>query len=96
MAPALCVLFWADYRAQRLKVQTIASSTYTGRIPASEAKGWFQLCTEFLLKIDAIGLIILGFSWSLIFLPFTLETSADNGFKNRALVFGQCFTRYGF
>jgi hypothetical protein len=34
-------------------------------------------------RIDGFGLILLGFAFSLILLPFSLAAGADHGYKNR-------------
>jgi len=36
-------------------------------------------------RIDGFGLILLGFAFSLILLPFSLYAGADNQWKNREL-----------
>jgi hypothetical protein len=37
-------------------------------------------------EIDAFGLILLGFGWSLLLLPFSLKTYADGGWKNPSMI----------
>ena len=36
--------------------------------------------------IDALGLLLLGFGWALLLLPFSLKTYADHGWKNPSLI----------
>lgn len=86
MAPALCVLFWADIKAKRAHILSFSASGYSARTAKAERKSWLRLVYEFCVKIDALGLVLLGFSWSLILLPFTLKSSASGGYKNRALL----------
>ncbi|KAF7597170.1 hypothetical protein BBP40_009509 [Aspergillus hancockii] len=45
-----------------------------------------QSVRRILDEIDAVGLILLGFSWSLLLLPFSLRTYADGGWRNRSLI----------
>lgn len=37
-------------------------------------------------EIDAFGLILLGFGWSLLLLPFSLKTYAEHGWRNHSLI----------
>ncbi|KAM5345835.1 hypothetical protein ACJ41O_011696 [Fusarium nematophilum] len=55
--------------------------------PAAEPnRTWVQALKQNLDEIDAFGLILLGFGWSLLLLPFSLKTYADHGWKNRSLI----------
>jgi hypothetical protein len=47
---------------------------------------WIKLLREGLIDIDIFGLIILGTSFSLILLPFTLAETADGGWANASIV----------
>jgi MFS family permease len=37
-------------------------------------------------EIDAFGLVLLGFGWSLLLLPFSLKTYAEHGWHNQSLI----------
>lgn len=37
-------------------------------------------------EMDAFGLLLLGFGWTLLLLPFSLSVNADNGYKNPSLI----------
>ncbi|KAF6803879.1 siderophore iron transporter [Colletotrichum sojae] len=55
--------------------------------PAAEEKTtWTQSLKHNLIEIDAFGLILLGFGWSLLLLPFSLKTYADHGWRNQSLI----------
>ncbi|KAL0935638.1 siderophore iron transporter [Colletotrichum truncatum] len=55
--------------------------------PAADPKSsWMESLKRNLVEIDALGLILLGFGWSLLLLPFSLKTYADHGFRNRSLI----------
>jgi MFS family permease len=55
--------------------------------PAVESsERWTQSTNRILDEIDAFGLILLGFGWSLLLLPFSLKTYADGGWRNRSLI----------
>ena len=83
MAPALMVLFWADIKAKKLGVLSIAASSYSRRVKVDEERlTWWQLTRRWWVQIDAIGLVILGFGWALVLLPFTLYKGAEGGWGN--------------
>lgn len=55
--------------------------------PAAEsATTWKQSLIDGFHEIDAIGLILLGFGWSLLLLPFSLKTYADGGWRNPSMI----------
>lgn len=41
-------------------------------------KVWFEM--------DTLGLLLLGFGWALMLLPFSLSVNAENGYKNPSLI----------
>jgi hypothetical protein len=41
-------------------------------------KIWFEM--------DVFGLLLLGFGWALLLLPFSLSVNAENGYKNPSLI----------
>ncbi|EEB93549.1 hypothetical protein MPER_07776, partial [Moniliophthora perniciosa FA553] len=47
---------------------------------------WSQRVKQSLSEIDAFGLILLGFGWSLLLLPFSLKTYAKGGWDNPSLI----------
>ncbi|KAK1227971.1 hypothetical protein PQX77_009018 [Marasmius sp. AFHP31] len=47
---------------------------------------WWQRVKIALSEIDGFGLILLGFGWSLLLLPFSLKSYAKNGWKNPSLI----------
>lgn len=53
---------------------------------ANPASNWTESLKRNLEEIDAIGLILLGFGWSLLLLPFSLKTYAAHGWKNPSLI----------
>jgi len=83
MAPALMVLFWADIKAKKLGVLSIAASSYNRRVGGKEERlTWWQLTRNWWVQIDAVGLILLGVGWALVLLPFTLYRRAEGGWEN--------------
>lgn len=84
MAPALVVLFYADIKAKKLHVlDNPTADTASGPTPVIESRSPLQVLIKIFSAIDALGLILLGFSWTLILLPFTLSASAADGYNNR-------------
>lgn len=55
-------------------------------VGANETKSWTQSVRNVLDEIDAFGLVLLGFSWSLLLLPFSLKTYANGGWRNPSLI----------
>jgi MFS family permease len=56
-------------------------------IPATSTKQhWVHSLKTNLEEIDAFGLILLGFGWSLLLLPFSLKTYAEHGWRNQSLI----------
>ena len=47
---------------------------------------WTQAAVRILHEIDAFGLLLLGFGWSLLLLPFSLKTYAVGGWRNPSLI----------
>lgn len=90
LVPAIITLYSMQRRGEKMGMVTMASSK---RIRAGEATEsastftyWLKLLQEGLIDIDIIGLIILGFSFSLILLPFTLAKQADGGWGNASII----------
>ena len=63
----------------------IPHDTIVASAPAPENSRWESLKRN-LEEIDAVGLILLGFGWSLLLLPFSLKTYAQHGWKNQSLI----------
>ncbi|KAE8416794.1 hypothetical protein BDV36DRAFT_284314 [Aspergillus pseudocaelatus] len=53
---------------------------------AEPSERWTQSVRHILDEIDAFGLVLLGFGWSLLLLPFSLKTYADGGWRNQSLI----------
>lgn len=51
-----------------------------------EDKTWQQKLVRGLIEIDAFGLLLLGFGWSLLLLPFSLKTYAHGGWQNPSMI----------
>ncbi|KAH6892507.1 major facilitator superfamily domain-containing protein [Thelonectria olida] len=95
LLPAIFTLYSMQRRGKKMGMVTMAASKRL-RIGAAgdsdepmKPKGfayWLKLLHEGLIDIDIFGLIILGTSFSLILLPFTLAEAADGGWANASIV----------
>jgi MFS family permease len=73
LLPLIITLLWAQRKAKK-----------QGLIVKTERQGSIlQKVVEDSVKLDILGLAILGTSVALILLPLTLAETADNGWKNR-------------
>lgn len=91
VVPAILVLFWADWKAKKIGALSLASSTYArekllvGQMV--ERRPFFATCLYYARRIDAVGLLLMGFAFGCILSPFTLYTTAKGGYKNRECPF---------
>jgi hypothetical protein len=53
---------------------------------ATPSETWKQRLVRNIDEIDALGLVLLGFGWSLLLLPFSLKTYAQHGWRNPSLI----------
>ncbi|ORY72385.1 major facilitator superfamily domain-containing protein [Leucosporidium creatinivorum] len=88
MAPSLFVLFWADIKAVKLGAVSLASPAFAldEATKKQEAKSFSRRAYDTFMYVDGFGLILLGFAWSLILLPFTLSASAVGGWSNPSMI----------
>ncbi|KAF3986952.1 hypothetical protein FT663_04115 [Candidozyma haemuli var. vulneris] len=49
-------------------------------------KNWKKLIWRVIIEVDALGLILLGFAFSLLLLPFSLYKNADDQWRNPSLI----------
>ncbi|KAH8830058.1 MFS general substrate transporter [Flagelloscypha sp. PMI_526] len=87
MAPALSVLFWAEFKAQKDGLVNIASSSWEKRHEGKDVKPtYWRLVVDFFIHIDGVGLILLGFGFALLLVPFSLYKTANQGWHNPSLI----------
>ncbi|KAJ7362276.1 hypothetical protein DFH08DRAFT_1024237 [Mycena albidolilacea] len=77
ITPIVVLLFWVDWKAKKIGAK-LAS--------AEQDCSLVQTVLHYTGIIDAFGLLLLGVAFSLILLPFTLYTGAENGWKNSSLI----------
>ncbi|TWU78519.1 hypothetical protein ED733_000767 [Metarhizium rileyi] len=64
-----------------------AGTTQVDTVTMATAQGsWFEKFRRGLVEIDAFGLVLLAFGWTLLLLPFSLKTYAQNGWANPSLI----------
>lgn len=66
--------------------QEKAINTVTTPMAGNTKQQWTHSLRMHLEEIDAFGLILLGFGWSLLLLPFSLKTYAEHGWRNESLI----------
>lgn len=90
MAPALAVLLIGDRRAKQLGVLSLAASSRARRMQLGEEtdtvnRTKWQSFRHYWTRLNAFGLLLMGFAFALILTPITLSTTATGGYKNRKL-----------
>jgi uncharacterized membrane protein len=86
-----------DIEGDRQSVEYVSGFTKFGNVvknPVAAAKSFAnqdwpavgRKWSRMLSELDGVGLLLLGFGWSLILLPFSLASTADNGYANRSLI----------
>ncbi|WRT66816.1 uncharacterized protein IL334_003779 [Kwoniella shivajii] len=90
VTPAVLILFWADHRAKKVGALSLASSSYARERILSKTQAPKKSITAILLdyarKIDAVGLLLLGFAFGCILTPFTLSSTAIGGYANPSMI----------
>ncbi|WXC67111.1 hypothetical protein SNK03_012879 [Fusarium graminearum] len=90
LLPAIFTLYTMQRRGEKAGMVTMADSkdVRTGRTEATPKNltYWAKLAYRGLIDIDIVGLILLGFAFSLILLPITLAKSAKGGWNNPSMV----------
>ncbi|KAL6801522.1 major facilitator superfamily domain-containing protein [Trichoderma sp. SZMC 28012] len=64
----------------------VATLIWLDRMAKKNGQQWTQSLKMNLEEIDAFGLVLLGFGWSLLLLPFSLKTYAEHGWRNESLI----------
>lgn len=84
LSPAIGVMLWLDHKAQK---EGKISLNDVNRVEVGwTKKNWTKIIFNALIEIDAFGLILLGFSFSLLLLPFSLYSGAVGGWNNPSMI----------
>lgn len=92
LTPAIILISWLERRSLRrgekaLGMTPIIKDTKSERKDSAVAfKSILELLKNSLIEIDAIGLILLGFAFSLILLPCSLYPYAKGGWNNPSMI----------
>lgn len=87
LTPAILVMMYMERKAQQTGNVTIALSKFDkSNQEVSSYNRWGYLLYRGLIEIDALGLVVLGFGWSLLLLPFSLYIYADGGWRNPSMI----------
>lgn len=90
--PACFCMFWLERRALKeglINVDAARLGIDDSRaelVAKVEEKTLRQKLITVYEEVDLIGLLLLGFGWSLLLLPFSLYGGAKGGFHNRSLI----------
>ncbi|PHH62143.1 hypothetical protein CDD81_7517 [Ophiocordyceps australis] len=89
LIPAIATLYAMQRRGESMGMVTMAASQRLRCEAAHQARGfayWTSLLRQGLIDIDIVGLVILGASFSLLLLPFTLATNTPGGWANTRII----------
>lgn len=78
IVPAITVLMYFDSRTQKAKQLEVGYE--------KPQKNWKALIKTGLIEADAFGMLLMGFGWSLLLLPFSLYPSAVGGWQNPSMI----------
>ncbi|GAA5849250.1 hypothetical protein JCM3766R1_002311 [Sporobolomyces carnicolor] len=90
--PACWCMFWLERQALReglINVDAARAGVEDSKVELVaeiEQKTLRQKVFTFFEEVDLIGLVLLGFGWSLLLLPFSLYGGAKGGFHNQSLI----------
>lgn len=82
LAPATTIMFYYENKAQK-------SLDVSEKGPDKDIifkKNWKKLVWRVLVEVDILGLLLLGFAFALILLPFSLYRNAENQWRNPSLI----------
>ncbi|GMM33709.1 hypothetical protein DASC09_010340 [Saccharomycopsis crataegensis] len=92
LIPAVMIMYWLDHKANSQNKIPIGSDPFlekkrtVAESQKSSFKAWCALIEEALIEIDAIGLLLIGFGFSLILLPCSLYPYAVGGWSNPSMI----------
>ena len=81
LTPAIATLYFIQHKGKQMNEGTEAED-----VPVRGWAGHGRRIQAALVEIDMPGLILLGFAFALILLPFTLAKGADNGWANPSMI----------
>jgi MFS family permease len=82
VGPALLIMSWLEHRAKNTQ-RELGNVVDTPKRTFKEMMKHMWVSS---IECDFVGLLLLGFGWALLLLPFSLYTSANDGWKNPSLI----------
>lgn len=88
LIPAILTLYYMEHRAKKHGMVSAGGSKFAreGTLGDRPSEPWTKLAMKGFIDIDLMGLLLLGFAFSLILLPLNLYGQADNGFNNPSMI----------
>ncbi|KAF2760072.1 putative siderophore-dependent iron transporter [Pseudovirgaria hyperparasitica] len=87
MLPAIGTLYGIQRKADKMSLDGIADSSMVRKNRVDHSlKRYIGLARQGIIDIDLLGLVLLGFAFSLILLCLTLAENADGGWSNRSMI----------
>ncbi|WVW80526.1 hypothetical protein I302_102511 [Kwoniella bestiolae CBS 10118] len=90
LTPAIITLYSMQIRGKKLGMTTMAGSKQqrTGKVDSDglTRRGWLRALYDGIIEIDLLGLILLGFAFAMILMPFTLRKGAKGGWTNPSII----------
>ncbi|WBW72553.1 plasma membrane heme transmembrane transporter Str3 [Schizosaccharomyces osmophilus] len=84
LVPGIIILIYLEKSADS---QRSAEPANEGQSPEySKQSSKLRDIYQATLEVDAFGLILLGFGWSLLLLPFSLTSYAEHGWRNPSMI----------
>ncbi|TYJ53067.1 hypothetical protein B9479_006299 [Cryptococcus floricola] len=86
LLPAIATLYVMQFRGKKLGMVTMAGSKNERTGVDGQSRTWWQSLKQGVIEIDLFGLVLLGFGFSMLLLPFTLRKAAVGGWKNPSMI----------
>ncbi|WOO76463.1 Siderophore iron transporter 3 [Vanrija pseudolonga] len=90
LLPTVLILFWGGHKAKQLGALSLASSSYARRHVLEQMeppnRSLWETVVYYWVRIDGLGLLLIGFSFAGLLAPATLKTTAKGGYKNPSLI----------
>lgn len=87
LSPAIIIMFVFESRAQKYLEEETVTEYKQG---VGFKKNWKKLIWRVLVEVDALGLILLGFAFALLLLPFSLYREAEGQWRNPSMIAMLC------
>lgn len=82
LSPAIAIMFYFEGKA----AIGIPNKGSPNGHEKKDFKAWSKYILKALIEVDALGLLLLGFGFALLLLPFSLYTGAENGWRNPSII----------